>query len=90
MVKKRPEVADAEEAGVSSKEGAVKGLLKSKGIYLIYLIREKGNGKWAAEREWGVGGGEGEEVEKGFPRHPSCDKQEQQQVASSSHGNYAR
>ena len=40
MVKKQPGGGDAEEAGVSSKEGAVKGLLKSKGIYLIYLIRE--------------------------------------------------
>ena len=27
---------------------------------------------------------------KGFPRHPSCDNEDQQQVVVPSHGNYAR
>ena len=30
------------------------------------------------------------EGEKGFPRHPSCDNEDQQQVVVPSHGNYAR
>ena len=29
------------------------------------------------------------EGEKGFPRHPSCDNEDQQQVVVPSHGNYA-
>ena len=30
-----------------------------------------------------------EEGKKGFPRHPSCDNEDQQQVVVPSHGNYA-
>ena len=38
------------------------------------------------ERKGGRRLGEGE---KGFPRHPSCDNEDQQQVVVPSHGNYA-
>ena len=49
-------------------------------------------GKKRAGMEEGIeqkGGRRLREGEKGFPRHPSCDNEDQQQVVVPSQGNYA-